>query len=110
MCINAYGSAAGSSKAKRKPAVASGGDGKGEGATRVTGNLSARSRPLAPPQHHSRIAIAGDFPRGAASRHLSTRPVPWQAGGTLSGKERHVRQRSSVERLSDSCGDKTEGG
>src|SRR5439155_5823391 len=47
--------------------------GKVRGRSRVTGNLSARSRPLAPPQHHPRIAIAGDFPREAASRHLSTR-------------------------------------
>ena len=28
---------------------------------------SARSRPLAPSQHRLRIAIAGDFPKGAAS-------------------------------------------
>ena len=47
--------------------------GKVRGRSRVTGNLSPRSRPLAPPQHHPRIAIAGDFPRGAAIRHLSTR-------------------------------------
>src|ERR1051326_2305801 len=39
------------------------------GRNRVTGNHSARSRPLAPPQHLPRIAIARDFPRGAASRY-----------------------------------------
>src|SRR5438067_12090091 len=41
------------------------------GRDRITGNRSVRSRPLAPPQPPPRIAIAGDVPRGAASRRLS---------------------------------------
>jgi hypothetical protein len=44
------------------------------GRNRVTGNLSARSRPLAPPQHRPRIAIADDFPRGAARGFRDTTP------------------------------------
>lgn len=36
------------------------------GDNRVTGNLSARPRPLAPLQPHPRIAIAHDVPQGAA--------------------------------------------
>src|ERR1043166_5864909 len=40
------------------------------GRHRITANLNVRSRPLAPPQHPPRIAIAGDVPRGAASRHV----------------------------------------
>jgi hypothetical protein len=38
---------------------------KARGRNRITGNLSVQSRPLAPPQHHPRIAIAGDIPPGS---------------------------------------------
>jgi hypothetical protein len=41
------------------------GEKKARGRNRITGNLSVRSRPLAPPQHHPRIAIAGDIPPGS---------------------------------------------
>jgi hypothetical protein len=51
--------------------VMSGGNqSKVRGRNRVTGNLSVRSRPLAPSQPPPRIAIAGDVPRGAASRRV----------------------------------------
>jgi hypothetical protein len=55
------------SKADPKKAAVASGAQKVRGRNRVTGNLSARSLPLAPPAAPPRIAIAGDFPRGAAS-------------------------------------------
>src|SRR2546421_74259 len=58
---------------RENPAVASGAMERREGATGSLAPLASDRRPLAPPQHHPRIAIAGDFPRGAASRYLSTR-------------------------------------
>jgi hypothetical protein len=50
-------------------------DRKARGRNRVTGNHSVRSRPLAPPQHHPRIAIAGDVPQRAASRCRTLHPT-----------------------------------
>jgi hypothetical protein len=38
---------------------------KARGRDQITGNLSVQSPPLAPPQHHPRIAIAGDIPPGS---------------------------------------------
>jgi hypothetical protein len=55
------------------------------GRNRITGNLNVRSRPLAPPQHPPRIAIAGDVPRGAASRH-----VVWSSGSATAFGSEHL--------------------
>ena len=44
---------------------------KARGRNRITGNLSVRSRPLAPPQHHPRIAIAGDIRPGSGDQRPS---------------------------------------
>jgi hypothetical protein len=56
---------------------------KARGRNRIAGNFSARSRPLAPPQPQPRIAIAGDVPRGAASRLLGR--IDYTAAGAASG-------------------------
>src|SRR6266699_3695641 len=47
------------------------------GRNRITGNRSARSRPLAPSQPPPRIAIASDVPpRGRKQPHQVTRVAP----------------------------------
>src|ERR1700687_3892992 len=55
---------------------------KARGRNRITGNLSVRSRPLAPPQHHPRIAIAGDIPPGSCKS--SGRQIDYTEAGTTS--------------------------
>jgi hypothetical protein len=55
---------------------------KARGRNRITGNLSARSRPLAPPQHHPRIAIAGDIPPGSCKS--SGRQIDYTKAGAAS--------------------------
>jgi len=55
---------------------------KARGRNRITGNLSVRSRPLAPAQHHPRIAIAGDIPPG--SRKSSGRQIDYTEAGAAS--------------------------
>src|SRR5207248_9196408 len=51
-----------------------------------TGNHSVQSRPLAPPQHHPRIAIAGDVPQRAASRCRTLTPTE--------GLRTHIKKKS----------------
>jgi hypothetical protein len=49
---------------------------------RITGNLSVRSRPLAPTQHHPRIAIAGHIPPGSCKS--SGRQIDYTEAGAAS--------------------------
>src|ERR1700730_6043503 len=58
------------------------GEKKARGRNRITGNLSVRSRPLAPPQHHPRIAIAGDIP--PRSCKSSGRQIDYTEAGAAS--------------------------
>jgi hypothetical protein len=55
---------------------------KARGRNRITGNLSVQSRPLAPPQHHPRIAIAGDIPPGSCKS--SGRQIDYTEAGAAS--------------------------
>src|SRR5258707_12957410 len=55
---------------------------KARGRNRITGNLSVQSRPLAPPQHHPRIAIAGDIPPGSCKS--SGRQIDYTKAGAAS--------------------------
>jgi hypothetical protein len=55
---------------------------KARGRNRITGNLSVRSRPLAPPQHRPRIAIAGDIPPGSCKP--SGRQIDYTEAGAAS--------------------------
>jgi hypothetical protein len=61
---------------------------KARGRNRITGNLSVQSRPLAPPQHHPRIAIAGDIPPGSCKS--SGRQIDYTVASAASSLSRRL--------------------
>jgi hypothetical protein len=62
------------------------GEKKARGRNRITGNLSVRSRPLAPPQYHPGSRLPAISRRGAASRRVEIDYTKAGAASTRCGR------------------------
>jgi len=70
------------------------------GRNRITGNRSARSRPLAPSQPPPRIAIASDVPpRGRKFDHLRTQAGLQSIGWTVAGSLHQLATQAAAYRI-----------